>query len=120
VVEFLDASGRAEVDVAVDTSARVVSPELYAASMELAMQQQIPGYASEQIQPGTTAGIPSVRRLFTFTEREASGQDHQARGFQVTLVKGSTPYIVSGSSPAEEFQRFSPTFERMVESFRFS
>ena len=120
VVEFQDPTGRAEVDVAVDTSTRAVSPELYAASMELAMQQQLPGYAAEQVIPGSTAGNPSVRRVFTFTERDASGQDHQARGFQVTLVKGSTPFIVSGSSPAEQFQQFSPTFDRMVESFRFS
>jgi hypothetical protein len=120
VVEFVDPSGRAEVDVAVDTNTKAVSPELYAASMELAMQQQVPGYASEQVVPGTTAGSPSVRRVFTFTERDANGQDHQARGFQVTIIKGSTPYIVSGSSPAEQFQQFSPSFDRMVESFRFS
>jgi hypothetical protein len=120
VVEFRDATGRAELDLAVDTNTRALSPELYAASMELAMQQQVPGYASEQVLPGTTAGNPSVRRVFTFTQRDASGQDHQARGFQVTLVKGSTPYIISGSSPAEQFQQFSPSFERMVESFRFS
>ena len=120
VVEFRDPSGRAEVDVAVDTNTKAVSPELYAASMELAMQQQVPGYASEQVVPGTTAGSPSVRRVFTFTERDANGQDHQARGFQVTIIKGSTPYIVSGSSPAEQFQQFSPSFDRMVESFRFS
>src|SRR5438270_347218 len=120
VVEFRDPSGRAEVDVAVDTNTKAVSPELYAASMELAMQQQVPGYASEQVVPGTTAGSPSVRRVFTFTERDANGQDHQARGFQVTIIKGSTPYIASGSSPAEQFQQFSPSFDRMVESFRFS
>jgi hypothetical protein len=120
VVEFQDPTGRAEVDVAVDSSTRAVSPELYAASMELAMQQQVPGYAAEQVVPGATAGNPSVRRVFTFTQRDASGQDHQARGFQVTLVKGSTPYIVSGSSPAEQFQQLSSTFDRMVESFRFS
>jgi hypothetical protein len=120
VVEFGDPSGRAEVDVAVDTNTKAVSPELYAASMELAMQQQVPGYASEQVVPGTTAGSPSVRRVFTFTQRDANGQDHQARGFQVTVIKGSTPYIVSGSSPAEQFQQFSPSFDRMVESFRFS
>lgn len=120
VVEFRDPSGRAEVDVAVDTNTKAVSPELYAASMELAMQQQVPGYASEQVVPGTTAGSPSVRRVFTFTQRDANGQDHQARGFQVTVIKGSTPYIVSGSSPAEQFQQFSPSFDRMVESFRFS
>ena len=120
VVEFRDPSGRAEVDVAVDTNTKAVSPELYAASMELAMQQQVPGYASEQVVPGTTAGSPSVRRVFTFIQRDANGQDHQARGFQVTVIKGSTPYIVSGSSPAEQFQQFSPSFDRMVESFRFS
>ena len=120
VVEFRDPSGRAEVDVAVDSSTKAVSPELYAASMELAMQQQVPGYASEQVLPGTTAGNPSVRRVFTFTERDANGQDHQARGFQVTVIKGSTPYIVSGSSPADQFQQFSPAFDRMVESFQFS
>jgi hypothetical protein len=120
VVQFRDPSDRAEVDLAVDTNARAVSPELYAASMELAMQQQVPGYATEQVLPGSTAGNPSVRRVFTFTQRDANGQDHQARAFQVTLVKGSTPYIIAGSSPAEQFQQFGPTFDRMVESFRFS
>ena len=120
VVEFQDPTRRAEVDVAVDSGTRAVSPELYAASMELAMQQQVPGYAAEQVLPGTIAGNPSVRRVFTFTQRDASGQDHQARGFQVTLVKGSTPFIISGSAPAEQFQQFSPMFDRMVESFRFS
>jgi hypothetical protein len=120
VVEFGDMSGRAELDVAVDTTSKAVSPELYAASMELAMQQQVPGYASEQVQPGATAGSPSVRRVFTFTQRDASGKEHQARGFQVTLVKGSTPYIISGSTPAEQFQEFSPTFDQMVQSFQFS
>jgi hypothetical protein len=120
VVEFQDPIRRAEVDVAVDSGTRAVSPELYAASMELAMQQQVPGYAAEQVVPGTTAGNPSVRRVFTFTQRDASGQDHQARGFQITLVKGSTPFIISGSAPAEQFQQFSPMFDRMVESFRFS
>lgn len=120
VVEFQDPTRRAEVDVAVDSGTRAVSPELYAASMELAMQQQVPGYAAEQVLPGTIAGNPSVRRVFTFTQRDASGQDHQARGFQVTLVKGSTPFIISGSAPAEQFQQFSPMFDRVVESFRFS
>ena len=120
VVEFRDMSGRAEIDVAVDGSTKAVSPELYAASMELAMRQQVPGYASEQVQPSATAGSPSVRRVYTFTQRDASGQDHQARGFQVTLVKGSTPYIIAGSAPAAQFQEFSPTFDQMVQSFQFS
>ena len=120
VVLFHDPGGRAEVDVAVDPNAKAVSPELYAATMELAMQQQVPGYASEEVVPGATAGSPSLRRTFTFTQRDAAGQDHQARGFQLTIVKGSTPYIVSGSSPAEQFQSLSPTFDGIVESFRFS
>ena len=103
-----------------DSATRAVSPELYTAGVELAMRQQVPGYASEQVLPGTTAGNPSVRRVFTFTQRDASGQDHQARAFQLTIVKGSTPYVISGSAPAEQYQQFSPAFDRIVESFRFS
>jgi hypothetical protein len=120
VVEFRDPGNRAELDEAVDTNARAVSPELYAASLELAMQRQVPGYASEQIVPGTTAGSPSVRRVFTFTQRDASGQDHQARGFQLVILKGSTPYLVSATAPADQFDQFRPTFDAMVDSFRFS
>jgi hypothetical protein len=120
VVEFHDPSGSAEVDVAVDSNTRAVSPELYAASLELAMQQQVPGYASEQVIPSTTAGSPSVQRVFTFSERDPSGQQHQARGMQLTIVKGSTPYIISAIAPAEQYAQFSPPFDRIVGSFRFS
>jgi len=119
-VEFQDPSRRAELDVAVDSNARAVSPELYAASLELAMQRQVPNYASEQIVPGNTAGSPSIRRVFTFTQRDATGQDHQARGFQLAIVKGSTPYLIAGTAPAEQFDQFSPAFDQMVQSFRFS
>jgi hypothetical protein len=120
VVEFGDPSGRAELNVAVDTASKAVSPELYAATMEIAMQQQMPGYAGEQFVPGSTSGQPSVRRVFTFTQRDAAGRDHQARSFQVTVLKGSTPYIISGSAPAEQFQQYQPTFDQMVQTFRFS
>jgi hypothetical protein len=120
VVEFRDPGNRAELDQAVDTTTHAVSPELYAASLELAMQRQVPGYASEQIVPGITAGNPSVRRVFTFTQRDANGQDHQARGFQIVIMKGSTPFLVSATAPADLFDQFSPTFEAMVDSFRFS
>jgi hypothetical protein len=120
VVQFHDPSGQAEVDVAVDTSTKVVSPELYAASMEITMQQQVPGYASEQVLPTATSNSPSIRRIFTFMLRDASGHDFQARGFQVTVLKGSTPYIISGSAPAEQFQQYGATFDQMVETFRFS
>jgi hypothetical protein len=120
IVQFRDPSGRAEADVAVDNSTKAVSPELYSASMEIAMQKQVPGYAGEEVQPGTAAGNPSIRRVFTFTQRDASGQDHQARGFQVTVLKGSTPYIIGGSAPADQFQQYSPTFDQIVESFKFS
>ncbi len=120
VVQFGDPSGRAELDVAVDTATKAVSPELYAATMEIAMQQQVPGYAGEQFVPGSASGQPSVRRVFTFTQRDATGRDLQARSFQVTVLKGSTPYIISGSAPAEQFQQYVPTFDQMVQSFRFS
>jgi len=120
VVQFHDPSGRAEADVAVDSSVQAVSPELYAAKLELQMQQQVAGYASEQVVPGTISGSPSIERVFTFTQKDAAGQDHQARGMQVVVVKGSMPYIVSASAPAELYQQFSPTFDRMVSSFKFS
>jgi len=120
VVQFRDPSVQAELDVAVDSTSRAPSPELYAATMEIAMQQQVPGYAAEESQPGSTAGNPSVRRVFTFTQRDAAGNDNQARGFQVAVVKGSTPYIIAGSAPAEQFEAFSATFDKVVETFRFS
>lgn len=120
VVTFLDPTSRAELDIAVDTTNHAVSPELYAATMEIAMQQQVPGYAGEQAQPETMAGNPSVRRVFTFSQRDASGQDHQARAVQVTLVRGSTPYLITGVAPADQFQQYSATFDRILESFRFS
>jgi hypothetical protein len=120
VVQFLDPSGRAELDIAVDGASKAVSPELYAASMELAMQQSVPGYATEQMQPGSTAGNPSVRRVFTFTRRDAAGHDFQARAFQITVLKGATPYIITGSAPADQFQQYNLAFDQMVETFRFS
>ena len=119
-VTFRDPTGRAELDVAVDTANHAVSPELYAATMEIAMQKQVPGYAGEQVQPGNVAGNPSIRRVFTFTQRDANGQDHQVRAVQVTIVRGSTPYLITGVAPADWFPQYSPTFDRILESFRFS
>ncbi|MGI9147949.1 MAG: hypothetical protein ACR2IK_15580 [Chloroflexota bacterium] len=120
VVQFRDPSAVAELDISVDSATRAVSPELYAAIIDIAMQQQVPGYAAEQTLPGSTAGNPSVHRVFTFTQRDAAGSETQARGFQVALVKGSTPYLISGSAPADQFSTFDPMFEQMLERFRFS
>lgn len=121
VVEFRDASGQGELDVAVDSAAHAVSPELYAASIELAMQQQVPGYAAEQSLPIGVAGTAGFRRVFTFTQRDASGNEHQARGLQVVVLKGSTPYVIAASAPAELFQnQYGGVFQQMVDSFRFS
>lgn len=120
IIEFDDPSGHAELGVAVDQSRPAVSPELYAASLELAMQQQMPGYAAEQVEPGSTAGNPSVRRVYTFTRRSTSGQNEQARGFQIVVVKGSVPFIISGSAPADQYARYVSIFDRMVGSFTFS
>jgi len=120
VVEFREPSQRASVGVAVDSSGRAVSAELYAASLELAMQQQVPGYAVEQVLPGNTSGSPSIRRQFTFTQKDGSGSEVTARGFQITVLRGSTPFIIAGSAPAADFQDFSATFDRIAETFRFS
>ena len=42
------------------------------------------------------------------------------RTLQVTIVKGSTPYVISDSAPADQYQQYSGVFDQMVESFRFS
>jgi hypothetical protein len=118
VVGFREPQGQAELDVAVDTSTRAVSPELYAASMELAMQQ-VPGYALDSVQPGTTAGNPSVRRVFSQTRQDARGQDYTARGFQLAIVRGSTAYVLSAFAPAQRYGDYSATFEGMVDSLAF-
>ena len=121
VVEFRDPTGRAEFDVTVDSSTRAVSPELYTASIELAMQQQVPGYASEQALPVTVGGTAGFERIFTFTQRDASGAEHQARGMQVVVLKSSTPYVVSATAPAELFaNQYRGTFDSIVASFAFS
>ncbi len=120
IVEFRDPSGRAGLSIAVDANGRAVSPELYAASMELAMQQQVPGYALDSVQPGSTAANPSVRRIFTFTQRDSSGRDLNVRAFQITVLRGTTPYIITASAPADQFQQLGATFDRMVDTFRFS
>ena len=55
MVAFHDPSGRAELNVSVDNATKAVSPELYAATMEVVMSQQVPSYAGEQVAPGTWA-----------------------------------------------------------------
>ena len=119
VVEFHDASRHAEFDVAIDEAVQAVSPELYAAGLEIAMQQ-VPGYAVEQIQPGTTAGSPSIKRVFTLNQRDSSGNEVAARGFQVVVVRGSTPFILSGSAPADQYAHFAALFDQIVGSFMFA
>ncbi|HEV7662890.1 MAG TPA: hypothetical protein VGQ62_05095 [Chloroflexota bacterium] len=120
IVQFRDRTAVAELDVAVDTVTKAVSPELYAASIELAMQQQVPGYATEQALPDSIDGNPAIRRVFTFTQRDASGRDIQARAFQVVVVKGQTPYVITASAPADQFQQFTPLLDQMAASFHFS
>jgi hypothetical protein len=118
VVGFRDRGGLADLTVAVDTATRAVSPELYAASMELAMQQ-VPGYALDGVQPGTTGGNPSVRRVFSQTRQDPSGRDYTAHGLQVAIVRGATAYVVAAFAPADQYPQFSPTFERMLDSLAF-
>ena len=92
VVQFRDPSVQAELDVAVDSASRALSPELYAATMELTMQQQVPGYAAEVSLPGQHPRQPvhpPHRSPSPSATRPAT--TNQARGFQVAVVKGSTP-----------------------------
>lgn len=110
--------GRAEIVLSVDTGTQVVSPELYAAKMELAMQD-LPGYALETIVPGTTSGSPSLRRNFTLTQRTADGQSVTARGFQVAVLRGKTPYVLTALAPSTAYASFQSAFEQAAASVAF-
>lgn len=113
VVAFRDPTGRAEVVVAVDDEATVVSPELYAARMDLAMQRA-PGYALESVFPGVLGNTPSLRRNFSVTQRSGA-----TRGFQVAALRGTTPFILSASAPRAEYPAFERTLEQILGSFQF-
>jgi hypothetical protein len=84
------------------------------------MQQQVPGYALENVLPGTTAGQPSIRRTYTFTQRDSAGHQLQARALEVVVLKGQTAYIITGAAPTDLFAQVSPIFNQMLDSFRFS
>lgn len=118
IIAFIDPTAQAEFVVAVDTETQTVSPELYAARMELAMQN-VSGYALESVFPGVTAGNPSMRRNFVLQQRDASGRALNARGFQITVLRGNTPYILGASAPATAFAQFAPVFEQIVSTFQF-
>lgn len=120
VFEWHDPGSGADVGVSVDTSARAISPELYAAAIELGMQAQVPGYASESALPTTVAANPAVRRVFTFSQRDAAGADHQARAVQVVVLKGQTPYVVTALASTDAYAADSPIFDVVIGSFQFS
>jgi len=70
--------------------------------------------------PTSVSGAPAIRRVFTFTQRDANGRDLQARAFQTVVVKGQTPYIITATAPAPQSHQVSPEFDQMVQSFQFS
>lgn len=118
IVAFREPGGVAELVVSVDEDAQVISPELYSARMEIAMQG-VRGYALETVLPGITAGSPSHRRTFVLQQRDATGAFTQARGFQIVVIRGGTPYIVSASAPSATYERFGPVFDQIVETLSF-
>ncbi len=117
-VGFRDPEGRSELVVAVDENAQAVSPELYAARMELAAGGT-PGYALESVVPGTTAGVPSVRRTFVANQRDATGQSVAVRGFQVVLLRTGAAWVLAATAPVAQYARLAPVFEGVVSSFTF-
>lgn len=110
--------GGATFTVAVDQATQTVSPELYAARMELQLQRT-PGYALELVTSNMLAGSPSVRRDFSLGAGDA-GASPATRGFQVVVVRAQTPYLLEALAPQAEYEALRPTFERMLESFRFA
>jgi hypothetical protein len=118
VVGFRDPTGQAEVVVAVDSDTQVVSPELYAAKMDIAMQG-IRGYAPEGIEFGIIANSPSLRRNFSVAQRDSTGREITSRSFQVVVLKGKLPYILAASAPLVQYKQFERTFEQIVSTFSF-
>jgi hypothetical protein len=120
IIGFRDPTGRAEVAVAFDPSTDVPSPELYAARMDLAMQT-VPGYALVNAVPGVTANAPSLRRNFSLTQRDSTGRvTGELRGFQVTLLRGTVPFIISGTANGTEYRNFEGVFEQILGTFSFN
>jgi hypothetical protein len=117
IVAFRDPTGQADLDVAVD-AAPGESPELYAAKMELQMQQ-LPGYALETTEPGMIGSSPSFRRSFTVSQQGSNGQSQNAKGFQLVVIHGNTAYILSATAPAAHYQDFSSLFNAMADSLAF-
>lgn len=116
IVGFRDPTGAAELDVAIDQISEPMSAELYAAHLDVAMQQ-VPGYALQSVQPGTTSNVPSLRRDFTLTQTSGQSSSSAARGFQITFTQGTQAYVIDGTAPPQQYDSFSPTFDAMVAAF---
>jgi hypothetical protein len=118
LVSFTDPTGKAEFALAADPSANAASPELYAAKMDIAMQQ-VPGYALDNIEPGNIGSAPTLRRNFTLQKRTDNGQTVNTRAFQVAVLRGTTAYILYGEAPATDFPTFESQLNQIVRSFTF-
>jgi hypothetical protein len=118
VVSFTDPSGRAEFAVAMDPAANASSPELYAAKMDIVMQQ-VPGYSLDNIEPGSLGTTPTLRRNFTLQQRTESGQTVNVRAFQIAVLRGNVAYILYGSAPAPDFPEFESRLNGIVQTFTF-
>ena len=118
--EGRDPTGAADVGISVDTGTKAISPELYAATLELTMQSQVPDYASEAALPSAASANPAIKRVFTFRERDSAGRDRQARAIQVVVLKGQTPYLITAVATTDAFASLNPTFDAMIASFQFS
>ncbi len=117
VVAFASPDGTAELLVSADQSAEAISPELYAAKMELAMEKA-PGYALQALVPETSAGGPAIRRTFTVRQQGTAGVEQVEAAFQLVLLRGSTPWVLEASAPADRFSTVAPTLDAMAASFR--
>ena len=65
-------------------------------------------------------GDPDLRSAGARLNVAVEGRLGRIAGLQVAIVKGSTPYIISATAPAEQYDQYSATFNQMVGSFRFS
>ena len=118
IVAFKDPTGVGQLIVAQDPQAQAVSPELYAAKMEIQMENA-DGYALDTVVPGMIGNSPSLRRNYSVNQKNAAGQQVTVKGFQLTVLRGKVPYILTASAPANQYDSFAQTFDQIVGTFTF-
>lgn len=117
IVEFRDSAGKAIFTVARDAPGPDVTPEKYAAAVELKMQE-LHGYAIQQVQFVSVGYLPGVKRVFSLPGTSPAGREGLVREVQFVVGSGRQIFILTGEAGDGDFDIYRESFEKMVTSFR--